>query len=90
MIVIYPGLETRVTGNEISERITEKNSSYLTLSFDPQVTFQMPSPWSWYTYLAALGGTLGLWLGLGLVQLIEIVVQKMSTAQTGGVIITFE
>ena len=80
MTVIYPGLETRVTGSEISERMTAGNWSYLTISFDPLVTFQKPSPWNWYTYLAAVGGTLGLWLGLGMVQLIEILAQKFAAA----------
>ena len=79
---IYPGLETRVTGSEISERMTAGNWSYLTISFDPLVTIQKPSPWNWYTYLAVLGGTMGLWLGLGMLQLIEILAQKVAAAQT--------
>ena len=62
--------------------MTAGNWSYLTISFDPLVTIQKPSAWNWYTHLAVLGGTMGLWLGLGMLQLIEILAQKVAAAQT--------
>ena len=76
-------METRVRGTEISEKMTAANWSYLTITFDPLVTLQKSffPPWTWSTYLAVLGGTAGLWLGLGIMQLIEILCRRLPLKQ---------
>ena len=81
--MISLGLETRVRGTEISEKMTAANWSYLTITFDPVVTLEKSSfpPWTWSTYLAVLGGTAGLWLGLGIMQLIEILCRRLQPKQ---------
>ena len=52
--------------------------SYLRISFDPTVSLHLSSfpPFNWSLYLAALGGSVGLWLGLGLMQLAQMAVKK--------------
>ena len=79
--LIYLGLETRVRANEISEEMTAANWSYLTISMDQTLLLHRSSfpPFNWATYLAALGGIVGLWLGLGIIQLLPIVGEKVDT-----------
>ena len=74
-------MATKVTANEISEKRTAANWSYLTISFDQTVSLHRSSfpSFNWSTYLAALGGTVGLWLGLGIMQLMEILMQKVAS-----------
>ena len=81
--MISLGLETRVRGTEISEKMTAANWSYLTITFDTLVTLEKSSfpPWTWSAYLAVLGGTAGLWLGLGIMQLIEILCRRLPLKQ---------
>ena len=71
-------MTTKVTANEISEKRTAANWSYLTISLDQTVSLHRSSfpSFNWSTYLAALGGAVGLWLGLGIMQLIQMVVEK--------------
>ena len=74
-------METRVRANEISEEVTAANWSYLTITMDQTLLLHRSSfpPFSWATYLAALGGIVGLWLGLGIIQLLPIVGDKVNT-----------
>ena len=76
-------METRVRGTEISEKMTAANCSHLTITFNTLVTLQKSSfpPWTWSTYLAVLGGTAGLWLGVGIMQLIEILCRRLPLKQ---------
>ena len=49
-------------------------------SFDPEVvrqTSEFPA-FNWTTFLADLGGSLGLWLGLGVSQILEFLVKYIS------------
>ena len=73
-------METRVTSNEISEQMTATNFSYLKISLDK--TFWLHRsffpPFNWVSYLAALGGIIGLWLGLGIIQLVPIVGARLA------------
>ena len=63
--------------------MTAANWSYLTITFDTLVTLEKSSfpPWTWSAYLAVLGGTAGLWLGLGIMQLIEILCRRLQPKQ---------
>ena len=67
----YEGLTTKVTGNEISEKMTDENGSSLRITFDQNVVLHISQHNSvkWTIYLADIGGAIGLWLGVGIVQL---------------------
>ena len=75
---VLSGLETEVKANLISEKMTVANWSYLRISLDPRVSLTSSSfpSFNWSTYLAALGGAVGLWLGLGIMQLIQMLIEQ--------------
>ena len=72
-----------MTANEISEKMTAANLSYMRISFDPTVSLHSSSfpSFNWSSYLAALGGTVSLWLGLGIMQLIQMLVDKFEVVK---------
>ena len=63
--------------------MTAADWSYLTISFDPTVILHRSSfpPFNWSTFLAAVGGTVSLWLGLGIMQLIQMLVDKFEVVK---------
>ena len=67
-----PCSSTKVVGSEISEKRSEGSTS-LVFSFDPEVLVSVSQypHFNWTTFFTDLGGSLGLWLGLGVCQLLE-------------------
>ena len=67
-----PCLSTKIVGSELSEKRSEGLST-LVFSFDPEVVISVSQypDFSWTTFFTDLGGSLGLWLGLGVSQLLE-------------------
>ena len=59
--------------------MTAADWSSLTISLDQNVILHRSlfPPFNWPTYLADLGGTVGLWLGLGIMQLIQMLVDRV-------------
>ena len=82
-----PCLSTKVIGSELSEKRSEDLTT-LIFSFDPEVVIsvsQFPD-FNWTTFFTDLGGSLGLWLGLGVSQLLELFLRnifKMSSQLSG-------
>ena len=75
-----PCRSTRVIGTELSQVCTAKNHSSLHLTLDQTLTlYDSDFPgFSWVSLLTDLGGSLGLWLGLGLAQVVDILLQSVS------------
>ena len=76
----HTGISTKVVGTELSEKATSGNlssSSTLIFSFDPEVVIERSDypAFNWTTFFSDLGGSLGLWLGLGVSQLLEFTVK---------------
>ena len=71
-----PCRSTRVIGTELSQVCTAKNHSSLHLTLDQTLTlYDSDFPgFGWVSLLTDLGGSLGLWLGLGVAQLAEILI----------------
>ena len=72
-----PCRSTRVIGTELSQVCTAKDHSSLHLTLDQSLTlYDSDFPgFGWVSLLTDLGGSLGLWLGLGVAQLVEILVK---------------
>lgn len=71
-----PCISTTVVGTELSEKATSGNhsgSSTFIFSFGPEVVIERSDypAFNWTTFFSDLGGSLGLWLGLGVSQLLE-------------------
>ena len=56
-----------------------RNHSSIVISFNKEVTVTRIgfSEFNFPTFLADLGGSIGLWLGLGVVQLLELLIKVM-------------
>ena len=65
-------MSTKVVGSELSEKRSEDWTS-LVFSFDPEVLVSVSQypEFSWTSFFTDLGGSLGLWLGLGVSQILE-------------------
>ena len=70
-----PCRSTTVIGTELSQVCTGKNLSSLHFTLDQIITlYDSDFPgFGWVSLLTDLGGSLGLWLGLGVAQLVEII-----------------
>ena len=75
-----PCRSTTVIGTELSQVCTGKNTSSLTFTLDQTLTlYDSDFPgFGWVSLLTDLGGSLGLWLGLGVAQLVEIILKSIS------------
>ena len=75
-----PCRETTVIGTEISQVCTANNHSSLHFTLDQIITlYDSDFPgFGWVSLLTDLGGSLGLWLGLGVAQLVEIILKSIS------------
>ena len=73
-----PCRSTTVIGTEISQVCTGNNLSSLTFTLDQTLTlYDSDFPgFGWVSLLTDLGGSLGLWLGLGVAQLVEIILKS--------------
>ena len=70
-----PCRSTTVIGTELSQVCTSKNISSFHFTLDQIITlYDSDFPgFGWVSLLTDLGGSLGLWLGLGVAQLVEII-----------------
>ena len=80
-------MSTKVVGSQLSE-VRGEGESTLIFSFDPEVIISLSQypDFNWTTFFTDLGGSLGLWLGLGVSQLLELFLRnifKMSDQLTG-------
>ena len=75
-----PCRSTTVIGTELSQVCTTKNTSSFTFTLDQTLTlYDSDFPgFGWVSLLTDLGGSLGLWLGLGVAQLVEIILKSIS------------
>ena len=67
-------MSTKVVGTKMSEKPTEGDTTTFAFSFDPEVVIQTSEylTFNWTTFFADLGGSLGLWLGIGVSQVMEL------------------
>ena len=81
-------MSTKVVGSQLSE-VRGEGESTLIFSFDPEVIISLSQypDFNWTTFFTDLGGSLGLWLGLGVSQILEIFMKnifKISAQVTSG------
>ena len=79
-----PCLATKTIGVKIQSIGRSTNSSSIALSFLPSVTrnsIYFP-PFNWTSFLSDLGGSLGLWMGLGILQILEMVIDLNQFCKT--------
>ena len=79
-----PCLSTKTTGVKIQSIGRSTNSSSIVVSFLPSVTrnnIYLP-PFNWTSFLSDLGGSLGLWLGLGILQILEMIIDFHQICKT--------
>ena len=75
-----PCRSTTVIGTELSQVRTANNHSSLHFTLDQTLTlYDSDFPgFGWVSLLTDLGGSLGLWLGLGVAQLVEIILKSIN------------
>ena len=81
-------MSTKIVGSQLSE-VRSEGESTLIFSFDPEVIISLSQypDFNWTTFFTDLGGSLGLWLGLGVSQILEIFMKnifKISAQVTSG------
>ena len=66
-------MSTKIIGTEIFEKKTASTLTRLRMTIDQTVVLHLSDypPINFPVYLADLGGAIGLWLGVGIVQLIQ-------------------
>ena len=71
---------TQIFCNQIRSQKNDKESA-VTFSFTQKVTQNIiiDEPFNWATFFTGLGGSIGLWLGVGIVNILEILLTVLTS-----------
>ena len=71
-----PCTSTEITCVNLDEKFVAENNSRIDITFSDSVSFMMNDfpKFNFAVFLSTLGGSMGLWLGLGVLQSIDIMV----------------
>lgn len=79
---VRPGKKTRKTFMQMNLSILDLTTIYLNWGSFEYLTLKQDWVWTVSSFIAALGGSIGMWLGLSILSLIQV---KCPTHNTGGV-----